>query len=1262
MTSPGSPPAEPAALGHAFLETGLEERLAADFEVLDRTALTPGQKARLRPHLRRAHQQNIDLEFEGGPNAELTEAEAEALLWLSEPGNQRHLMGAALAHHGHVEYMVESFDHYLGSLLPDIVRENPVMRAQNSAGTLLHEVAFDPNLRYTLPEHRSPLGPTLRLTPNLCRERGLTYGLYVLTNVTYRVYARDPGAEEWRHVHEQVLVDFTLLQQPLLVGSRYDPLPAEPGGFFLVSSEKNSGVVERSVLSTEKMEVNFPMVSRTKAHAYQAEVRSIRESKVRSTSTLVVQAHCQHFLWRVTVTLPFVTWAIPLRLILALHGEDAAGFGSLCRTMAGPGCAAHQDFEGAVRSLETSLAAEAEAEGVPEPLDILQQIGRAGCRDTPPAQRTEHLAHILSFEFLPHLGEDAHPTTVRLKMAFLAWSVARVLRVHAGLAQPDDRDHLQHVRLEGVGWLMGILMRQCYRQFTKGLEKRMAEKGGAGPLAVANMLDTRKLSSKLHVAISSGNWSSRRAAVQSGMTLPLNRQHLGATLSYIKRIRKASHRQAKNPKPRLLPFSAYGRKCAGETPEGDSCGLTNNPTLLAFPRLGHPSEGLLTFCYADGGVVPWEAGPEFEAVRARPGAMLVMVNGLPVGACADPRGLLERVRERRRRAPGWVPRHTSAYIAEETVFLATGHGELLRPLLVVSEMEKVAEIAARADLPLAGPAFFRALVEAGAVDYLSATEEEESRVALRPRDVAAHPAGTFRYLELHPASIFGLSASLIPFAGHNQSPRTILQCSMGKQAIPACPRDLDRLYHVRHSYLWYPQVPLVQTAFHELLPTAEQPTGMNVTMAMWAFDGYNMEDAVVMSRRLVDQGFFRATEMRPYRTDTRAAGTDRACLTVPNQATTVGLKVACYDKLDPATGCAVPGTPLAAGDVVIGKAVESKQVTREGRVVQVRDQSVQVGKDEDGSRVESVRIVDEGTHTVVRMRTAQTKVPVVGDKFSTRHGQKGVVSCLVAPEDMPFIPSLGISPDVMLNPHAINSRMTLGHQFENLLGLLCGYHGQIGDGTAFGDLTVDDVKGMLGEAGLSPSGTHVMYDGRTGEAYETEVFMGVIYYQKLRQVVSNMVHARARGPKHPITKQPTDGRSKDGGQRFGEMEKDCLVGHGAAHLIRDRLLDQSDYYEMPVCTRCGVIAAAARSDLLVVERAARCTLCGQGDRLRSLPIPYPCKLLFQECMAMNCMIRLLFEEPPGDEPRWEQVTGHETLAPRAPVPDPGNLGGETACE
>jgi len=217
--------------------------------------------------------------------------------------------------------------------------------------------------------------------------------------------------------------------------------------------------------------------------------------------------------------------------------------------------------------------------------------------------------------------------------------------------------------------------------------------------------------------------------------------------------------------------------------------------------------------------------------------------------------------------------------------------------------------------------------------------------------------------------------------------------------------------------------------------------------------------------------------------------------------------------------------------------------------------------------------------------------------------------------------------DAVLTPNAITGRMTMGHMTEALFSTLCAYHGQIGDGTAFQDFTVEDIMDLLKEAGLSSTGFYPMYDGRTGERIETEIFAGFIYYQRLKQLVAEKLHQRARGPLHPVTRQPTDGRARDGGLRFGEMEKDTVVCHGASAIVKERLFEQSDYYELPVCTTCGVIASIPKDDDLIVKRRVPCRLCHTDANIHLLPLPFPVKMLIQECQSMNCLLRLVFDNP-----------------------------------
>jgi DNA-directed RNA polymerase II subunit RPB2 len=516
------------------------------------------------------------------------------------------------------------------------------------------------------------------------------------------------------------------------------------------------------------------------------------------------------------------------------------------------------------------------------------------------------------------------------------------------------------------------------------------------------------------------------------------------------------------------------------------------------------------------------------------------------------------------------------------------------------------------------------LLNEGAVEYIDCKEEETTMIAMTPKDLLPDEAGTvksYTHCEIHPAMILGVCASIIPFPDHNQSPRNCYQSAMGKQAMGIYVTNfhvrMDTMAHV----LYYPQRPLVETNSMKYLHFAELPAGINAIVAIACYTGYNQEDSVIMNKSAVERGLFRSVYFRSY----MIAGRDRdntgeSKFEVPLRDECAGMrKTACYEKLE-ADGMVAPGTRVSGGDVLVGKTMRITAATDDAAAVSryvKRDKSLFLKPTENGYVDQVMVTLNEDDAPFVKVRTRTIRRPQIGDKFASRHGQKGTCGMQYRQEDMPFTKE-GLSPDIIVNPHAIPSRMTIGHLVECLYGKVGCFRAKISDATPFADFHLYDVSNELRAFGYQRYGNEVLYNGFTGRKFNAQIFFGPTFYQRLKHMVDDKIHSRARGPVQVLTKQPMEGRSRDGGLRFGEMERDCQIAHGAAHFLRERLFEVSDPSRLHVCDICGLSAVANIS-----KNVFKCDRCNNTTRVSQIRIPYACKLLFQELMTMGIAPRLM---------------------------------------
>jgi DNA-directed RNA polymerase II subunit RPB2 len=331
------------------------------------------------------------------------------------------------------------------------------------------------------------------------------------------------------------------------------------------------------------------------------------------------------------------------------------------------------------------------------------------------------------------------------------------------------------------------------------------------------------------------------------------------------------------------------------------------------------------------------------------------------------------------------------------------------------------------------------------------------------------------------------------------------------------------------------------------------------------------------------------------------------------------MKFGNYNKVN-SKGVVPENTLVENRDIIIAKVTPIKENRNDHtKIIKYEDQS-RIFRTDEETYIDKNYIDRNGDgYNFAKVRLRNVRKPVIGDKFSSRHGQKGTLGNIIPEDDMPFTRD-GVKPDIIINPHAIPSRMTIGQLKETILGKTLVSLGLFGDGTSFGDFHVSDISKELLKVGYEAHGNELMYNGLTGEQLECSVFLGPVFYQRLKHMVNDKTHSRSIGPMVNLTRQPAEGRSRDGGLRFGEMERDCMISHGAARFTKERLYDVSDKYEVHVCKKCGLIASY-NNELHI----HLCKTCGNRTDFAFVKLPYACKLMMQELTTMNVSTRLITE-------------------------------------
>jgi len=593
----------------------------------------------------------------------------------------------------------------------------------------------------------------------------------------------------------------------------------------------------------------------------------------------------------------------------------------------------------------------------------------------------------------------------------------------------------------------------------------------------------------------------------------------------------------------------------------------------------------------------------------------VYLNGKYVGDVANPKEFASSIVDERRKTK--IDSNVNIYYDEavQAVFVESAKGRLRRPAVVVKEGKPLLTPKLAQQL-VKGELAWTDLLKQGIVEYLDAQEEENAIVAFTEDELT--PAHT--HLEIAPIDILGLCGSYVPFANHTPGARVSMGAKNQKQALGLYATNFLTRFDTDVNILSNPQRPIVQTVMHQVSHYDKHPAGQNMIVAVMSYMGYNLEDAIVINKGSVDRGMGRSFYYNPSSvSELRYSGglMDQIC--IPDKDVR-GYRIERDYRFLEDDGIVSVEAEVGESDVVIGRISPPRFLSGADEynlaANQHRESSVSI-KPQEGGRVDFVLVTEnEEGNKLIQVRMRQMKIPEIGDKFTSRHGQKGIIGLIVPPEDMPFSAS-GITPDLLFSPNGIPSRMTVSHVLELLGGKLGSLSGRYIDGTTFNSEKEEDMRKELLSHGFKDDGTEVFYNGITGEQLPARIFVGNMYYMKLKHMVSKRLQSRARGPIQLLTRQPTEGRAKEGGLRLGEMEKDTLVAHGASMLLKERF--DSDKVVVPVSEMCGIIST---DEELKKKSYSMCPQATDADTVSNIEISYAFKLLLDELKSMGIYPKL----------------------------------------
>ncbi len=1108
----------------------------------------------------------------------------------------------------------------------------------------------DPTIWVDKPEIKEASGASNQITPQEARLRDLNY----MAPISIRLRVVEDGVEKEVNtikvgeipvmirsrictLSEQSLNSYIDKNGGPIDGTREEKLkyvdedPTDPGGYFIIKG------TEKVIVSLEDLAPNKILVEYEEKYDTRVEVAKVFSQKGGFRALISMEKGNDGI---INVSIPTVAGAVPLVILMKALGIEK-----------------DVDIHNAIYSdirMDPLIYANIEdsknlkilpPNGINTHDDAISYLEKRFAAGQAKEFRDKKIIQMLDRALLPHLGGD---DSDRLKKAIYLGRMARsLLELNLGIRNVDDKDHYANKRIKLSGDLLDELFRNSFQSVMKDLkyqlEKTYNKKRGVRlKPAIRQDLLTQKI---LH-SMATGNWIGGR----TGVSQLLDRTSNMATLSHLRRIISPLTRSQPHFEARDLHPTQWGRICPNETPEGQNCGLVKNASLII-----NVTQGI------DPDIVYNELkNMDIYDITKEEFSGRVYLNGDFVGYHDDPVTLTETLRNLRR--SGKISNEVNVKYDKNTneVIINCDRGRLRRPLLVI-ENGRTRLNGDMVEKLKMGEYTVNDLVNNGAIEWVDAEEEENAYIAVFPfnypevcpncgevlyrnsitwinpseDDITlecekchARMKGTnlikndHTHCEVDASMILGVVASLIPYPEHNSSPRITIASAMIKQSIGLPAANYRIRTDTRGHLLHYPQVPLVTTKVMDFIKYYRKPAGQNFVVAILSYHGYNMQDAIIMNKASIERGLGRSSFFRTYTAEEkRYPGGQEDRFEIPSHDV-LGARAEEFYKSLGEDGVIQPEAKVESSDVLVGKTSPPRFLEEENAdklgPLRRRESSITVRPNESGYVDDVFLTVSESNSKIVKVKVRSDRIPQPGDKFASRHGQKGVIGHVVSQEDMPFTEE-GVIPDLLFNPHSVPSRMTLGHVLEMMGAKISTMTGENIDSTIFNGQPEKSLRDELKTYGFRESGNEVMYDGITGKKFKVDIFVGVIYYQKLHHMVASKFHARSRGPIQILTRQPTEGRSRQGGLRFGEMERDTLIAHGASMVIKDRLLDQSDGTILYVCGNpsCGHIAIYDFK-----KGTLKCPVCGNTGNIYPIETSYAFKLMRDELSSMGIVMRL----------------------------------------
>ena len=1058
---------------------------------------------------------------------------------------------------------IDSYNYFVNEMLPSIINNQSVNIHINEHHELY--LVFR-NMYVSRPSLLNDNQTSRKLYPYEARSRDLTYETSVMCGL--EVFLIDKHANTI--LQNVSLNSVELFKIPVMINSCLCNLKTtfshkneeiyNRGGFFIIKGK------ERVIVAQERINYNQVYVFKQKIkNCYVSEIRSIKEGADYSVLLQIKLLYDKRF----TINIPYISQDIPLGILFRALNISIDFIKQNLTTEL------FNIVYKSIRPYETMTHVEC--------IDYISQFTVNKVDDLRKYAYTEQ---VLENELFPHLGIY---TTRETRVLFLLIMLDKTYRTSIETRPEDDRDHICNKRIEMVGELMGNLIRSLFKRFLKTITQSIDKKEHISrieDLNILNIINKNKISRRLYYCFSTGNWGLPKSTyIRQGVSQTLCRLSYIGTMSHLRRVAVPIGKKSRNNQVRQLHSTNYGFICPCETPEGQSVGIVKNFALMTtISKHIHTIDIINTMYIFE----------DFD-LKYNVHHFQIYINGYWYGSISEQHVHLFVESFKQFRNMNIIPDSVSIGqddIDREINILSDG-GRILRPVINIKKYKQwVFE-------DMTPEQLWTHMTNEHIVLYIDGNEAESSIVytELPPNIMDG-------YCDIHPSLMMGICANTIPFPEHSQAPRNVYVSAMMKQAIGMYAYTHNMRFDTTSNVLTYPQKRIALTKYTEFCHCDDMPSGQSVVVAIMCYGGYNQEDSVILNQSAIDRGLFHTTIFKTTCTSENRKGTHE-CERISQPVQKLINVNYNYSKLDE-YGIVKQNTQVYKNDVLVCKLLYTNDLP-------CSDCSLICKSNEEGIVDRIMITTNSSGYKIIKIKIRQIKIPEIGDKFCQVSAQKGTCGMTYRQEDMPFTAE-GIVPDLIINPHALPSRMTVNMLLEILGSKVGCIYGKTIDASAFvhdGEDLVEQFGSQLNNAGYDSMGTEVMYNGFTGEPFDARIFIGPAYYQRLKHLVSNKMHARSYGNVQLLSQQPCAGRAREGGLRFGEMERDCVIVHGISSFLKERLFNLSDPYHLFVCKHCGVI----------VNVQSVCMVC-KADDIIKVSIPYACNLLFRQLEAMNIKVRI----------------------------------------